>query len=77
MSLLQKFEMMSKGKIAKIGLGLGSSEFHNKKILEACLNFLEEKRSIIYLFGNKPSIVSLDKQSFNEKHKPNINLIEC
>ena len=77
MSLLQKFEMMSKGKIAKIGLGLGSSEFHNKKILEACLNFLEEKRSIIYLFGNKSSIVSLDKQSFNEKHKPNINLIEC
>lgn len=77
MSLLQKFEMMSKGKIAKIGLGLGSSEFHNKKILEACLNFLEEKRSIIYLFGNKSSIVSLDKQNFNEKLKLNINLIEC
>ncbi|MHA1985194.1 MAG: methanogenesis marker protein Mmp4/MtxX [Promethearchaeota archaeon] len=68
---------MSKGKSAKIGLGLGSSEFHNKKILEACLNFLEEKRSILYIFGNKSSIVSLDKQNLNEQHKPNINLIEC
>ena len=78
MSILQKFETMSKGKSAKIGIGLGSSEFHNDKILEACLNFLEEKkRSIIYIFGNKRSIVSLNKQNFNEKHKPNINLIEC
>jgi len=77
MSLIQKFELMSNKKSANIGIGLGTSEFHNQKILKACLDFLEKKSSSIHIFGNKRSIASLNKLNFNEKHKPNINLIEC
>ncbi len=77
MSILQKFELLSKKKSTNIGIGLGTSELHNQKILKACLDFLEDHTSNIYIFGNKRSIVGLNKQDFTEKHKHNVNLIEC
>ena len=77
MSLLQKFESMSKGKSAKLGIGLGTSEFHNQKILKACIDFLGENRSRIYIFGNRRAILSIDKKNSSKNYKLNINFIEC
>ncbi len=77
MSIIQKFELMSNKKSANIGIGLGTSDLHNQKILKASLDFLEDRTSTINIFGNKRSIVNINKQVFNEKHKPDINLIEC
>ena len=39
MSLIHEFELMSKGKTANIGIGLGTSELHNQKILKQVLIF--------------------------------------
>ena len=77
MSLLKKFESMSKGKSVKLGIGLGTSELHNQKILKACIDFLEKNRSKIYIFGNRRAILSIDKKNSSKNHKLNINFIEC
>jgi len=77
MSLLQKFESMSKGKSVKLGIGLGTSELHNQKILKACNDFLGEKKSRIYIFGNRRAILSIGKQNSYKDHKLNIKFIEC
>jgi len=77
MSLLQKFESMSIGKSAKIGIGLGTSELHNKKILKACIDFLGENGSRIYIFGNRRAILSINKKNSYKNRKLNINFIEC
>ena len=77
MSLLQKFESKSKGKSAKLGIGLGTSDLHNQKIFKACIDFLGENRSKIYIFGNKRAILSIDKLNSYKNYKLNINFIEC
>jgi putative methanogen marker protein 4 len=77
MSLLNKFELMSKGKIANIGIGLGTSELHNQKILKASLDFLGENTAKIFIFGNSRAILSLTNQSFKKFKAQNINFIEC
>ena len=77
MSLLKKFESMSKGKSAKLGIGLGTSELHNQKILKACIDFLGENTSKIYIFGDKRAIMRIEKQNSNMIHKLSINFIEC
>lgn len=77
MSLLQKFESMSKGKSAKIGIGLGTSDLHNQKILKACIDFLGENQSMLYIFGNRRAILSIDKQNSYKDQKLNINFFEC
>ena len=77
MSLIHEFELMSKGKSANIGIGLGTSELHNQKILKASIDFLREKSSKIYIFGNKRAILSIDKQKSYKNRNLNINFVEC
>ncbi|MHA2281763.1 MAG: methanogenesis marker protein Mmp4/MtxX [Promethearchaeota archaeon] len=67
---------MSKGKSAKIGIGLGTSELHNQKIFKACIDFLGENLSSIHIFGSKYAIQNIDKQNSYKNHKLNINFIE-
>jgi len=74
MTVLQKFEVMAKVKSGNIGIGLGTSEFHNRKILLAILNFLEEYSSQIYIFGNEESLNHIHKQ-INTKYRSSIFLI--
>lgn len=74
MTILQNFEVITKGKSGNIGIGLGTSEFHNRKILLAILNFLEEQSSKIYIFGNKESLNHIRKQ-IKSKYKSSIFLI--
>ena len=74
MTILQNFEVITKGKSGNIGIGLGTSEFHNRKILLAIHNFLEEHSSKIYIFGNKESLNHIRKQ-INSKYKSSIFLI--
>ncbi len=74
MTILQNFEVITKGKSGNIGIGLGTSEFHNRKILLAIHNFLEEQSSKIYIFGNKESLNHIRKQ-INSKYKSSIFLI--
>jgi len=77
MSLIHKFELKSKGKNTKIGIGLGTSEFHNQKILRACIDFLGKNSSSIYIFGNRFVIRSIEKQGLYKNHKLSIKFVEC
>jgi len=74
MTILQNFEVITKGKSGNIGIGLGTSEFHNHKILLAILNFLEEHSSKIYIFGNEESLNHIREQ-INTRYKSSIFLI--
>ena len=74
MAILQNFEAITKGKSGNIGIGLGTSEFHNRKILLAIHNFLKEQSSKIYIFGNEESLNHIRKQ-INSKYKASIFLI--
>ena len=75
MSLIHEFELMSKGKTANIGIGLGTSELHNQKILKASFDFLRGKSSKIYIFGNKRAILNIDKQKSNMNNNSNITYV--
>jgi len=74
MAILKNFEVMAKGKSGNIGIGLGTSEFHNRKIILAILNFLKEHSSKIYIFGNEESLNHIREQ-INTKYKSKIFLI--
>ncbi|MFX1280880.1 MAG: methanogenesis marker protein Mmp4/MtxX [Promethearchaeota archaeon] len=56
MNILNKIEVMAKGNERNIGIGLGKSEFHNSKIIQAISEFLQEKSAKIFIFGNKDSL---------------------
>ncbi|MHA1915723.1 MAG: methanogenesis marker protein Mmp4/MtxX [Promethearchaeota archaeon] len=60
LSLIEKFEALARGKLINVGIGLGTSEVHNQKILKACIDFAEEKSSLIYLFGTDITVHQLD-----------------
>jgi putative methanogen marker protein 4 len=70
MKILEVFNSMAKDKFAHIGIGLGDSKSHNIKILKACLKFLKENRSKIYIFGKEPEIEILadDKSYIDNKN---------
>ncbi|MFX0082058.1 MAG: methanogenesis marker protein Mmp4/MtxX [Candidatus Hodarchaeota archaeon] len=53
---------MAKGKRGKLGIGIGTSKFHNRKILLAILNFLEKYSSKIYIFGSEESLNHIREQ---------------
>lgn len=76
MSILQQFKFMAEGKNAKIGIGLGISEFHNKKILNASIDFLEKNDSKIYLFGDKTSLNDIRVLESYERNKSNLSLVQ-
>ncbi|UCD02330.1 MAG: hypothetical protein JSV23_04790, partial [Promethearchaeota archaeon] len=76
MEILQKIESAAKERNVDLGIGLGDSEYHNHKILKACLNFLKEYESKINIFGNKTSLNSLFEQIPN-KFKSQIKSVEC
>ena len=56
MSILEKFYERAKGIEAKVGIGLGDSEIHNNKILQAAISTLEQKSNSFFFFGNRKSI---------------------
>ena len=74
MKILKKFEILARGKSGKIGIGLGTSEFHNRKILTAIFNFLEKYSPEFYVFGNKESLNNI-KDEINTKYESSIFLI--
>jgi putative methanogen marker protein 4 len=76
MSILEKFYQRTKGIEVKIGIGLGDSEVHNKKILKAAISTLEQKSNSIFLFGNKKSINQISNNILFSKNKDIITLVE-
>ncbi|MFX1425872.1 MAG: methanogenesis marker protein Mmp4/MtxX [Promethearchaeota archaeon] len=56
MTILKKLEVLAKGKTVNIGIGLGTSEFHNRKIMSVILQFLQKSLSKVYVFGSKASL---------------------
>jgi len=77
MKIIQKFELKAKQKRVNIGIGLGDSEYHNQKILKASLNFLEQYKSNIYVFGKINSLNNLLEQIRNSKIKLRVKFVEC
>lgn len=77
MKLINTFELRSKGKSANIGIGLGTTKFHNQKILTACIDFLSGHSSKITIFGPEQAIQDLEKKEIPENFLQNINFIEC
>lgn len=75
LSLLKKFESLARGKIINIGIGLGTSEFHNKKIIKASIKFAEVQSSKIYLFGTDVSVNQLNGK-IPSKNNSNIILVK-
>ncbi|GAF67781.1 unnamed protein product, partial [marine sediment metagenome] len=61
---------------AKIGIGLGDSEVHNNKILEAAISTLEQKNNSIFLFGKKKSIDQVANNTLFSKNKEFVTLVE-
>jgi putative methanogen marker protein 4 len=61
MSLIQKFELLAEGKSGSIGIGLGFSETHNQKILNASQKFIEKFSSKLYIFGKEDYINQISK----------------
>ncbi len=76
MSILNKFKSKAKGKTAKIGIGLGTSQFHNNKVFNATIKFLNENNSKIYYFGIKDSIEQIRNTELYNEYKSRISLIK-
>lgn len=78
MRILQKYELVAKGKKAKsIGVGLGNSEYHNQKILVASLEFAKKFNSTVFLFGNKDFLKRLSNQTVENEINSYVRLVEC
>ncbi|MEJ2279091.1 MAG: hypothetical protein P8Y70_15300 [Candidatus Lokiarchaeota archaeon] len=79
MSLFEKFYIRAKNKVANIGIGLDTREFHTNKILYATMKFLNRFKSNIllkvFMFGNEEIVNSLEKNSTYLKYKDQIELI--
>ncbi|MFX1298760.1 MAG: hypothetical protein ACFFD2_28360, partial [Promethearchaeota archaeon] len=75
--MIQKFKQAANKKQGNIGIGLGASEYHNQKILQASLNFIELNIANVYIFGNSNFIYNLRKQTPKNYLNSRINFIEC
>lgn len=73
MSILNKIEVMAKRNERNIGIGLGKSEFHNRKIIRAIYEFLQENSAKIFIFGNRDSLNHIHN---NISLKSNIHFIQ-
>lgn len=76
MSILNIFKSQAKGKTTKIGIGLGIAQFHNIKIFNASIKFLNENNSKIYYFGVNESIGHIENIEKFKKYKSRISLIK-
>ncbi|MFX1327791.1 MAG: methanogenesis marker protein Mmp4/MtxX [Promethearchaeota archaeon] len=83
MNILQIFRSLAKTKSEIIGIGFGESEFHNKKILEACISHLKEFNSKILIFGKKQYVDSIQLKdiagfdiNFIKSNDPELNIFE-
>ena len=76
MSILEKFYQGTKGIEAKIGIGLGDSEVHNKKILKAASSTLGPNRNSFFFFGSRNSINQIANNELFSKNKEFITLVE-
>ncbi len=83
MNILQIFRSLAKTKSEIIGIGFGESEFHNKKILEACISHLKEFNSKILIFGKKQYVDSIQLKDFAgfdinfiKSNDPELNIFE-
>lgn len=74
--ILQKFEAGAKEKSSIIGIGLGASEYHNQKILQASLNFLKEYNSEVFFFGAKKYLSKLLGQTPDFNKKSRVKFVE-
>ena len=75
--MIQKFKEAAKEKRRNIGIGLGVSEYHNQKILQASLNFVELNKANVYIFGNSNFINSLLEQTPKKYTNSRLYFIEC
>ena len=76
MTILEIFKSKVKFKETNIGIGLGQSEEQNLKIYSACIWFLREYNSKIFIFGNEKAINQIkSNEKYKENHK-NIDLIK-
>lgn len=79
MSLLEKFTVRSKNKVAKIGIGLSEEEFHTNKILYATIKFINKFKSNkllkVVMFGNEDIINLVKNNSSYSKYKDQIELV--
>ncbi len=74
MKILNFFESRAKGKIANIGIGLGSEQSQNLKVFKTTQYFLRKNSSKIYFFGEPKAISQLLNESATTKF--NFELIE-
>ena len=75
--MIQKFKEAAKEKSSNIGIGLGVSEYHNHKILQASLNFIGSNKANVYIFGTSNHINTLIKQTPKNYLNLRIKFIEC
>jgi len=77
MSIIDRFTRGVKDKEINIGIGLGESEFHNKKILYAAIKFITQYPSNnIYFFGQKEYTDAISVNSSYLKYKKSIKLVD-
>ncbi|MHA2431232.1 MAG: methanogenesis marker protein Mmp4/MtxX [Promethearchaeota archaeon] len=74
MKILNFFESRTKGKIANIGIGLGSEQSQNLKVFKTTQYFLRKNSSKIYFFGKPKAISKILTESTTTKF--NFELIE-
>ncbi len=74
MNILNFFESLAKGKIANIGIGLGSEQSQNLKVFKTTQYFLKKNSSKIYFFGEPKAVSQILNNSSTSKN--NIELIE-
>ncbi|MFX0019775.1 MAG: methanogenesis marker protein Mmp4/MtxX [Promethearchaeota archaeon] len=74
MNFLNFFKSKAKGKIANIGIGLGSEQSQNLKVFKATQYFLRKNSSKIYFFGEPKAISQLLNESITSKF--NFDLIK-
>ena len=77
MSILEIFYQRAKGIEAKVGIGLGDSEAHNNKILQAVISTLEQKSKSFFLFGSRKSIDQIANNKLFSKHNEFITLVKA
>jgi predicted methyltransferase MtxX (methanogen marker protein 4) len=79
LSLLEKFIVRAKNKVANLGIGLDETEFHTSKILYATIKFLSRFKSNIllkvYMFGTEDMVNYVENNSSYLKYKDQIELI--